>query len=84
MQKELGDRIACRGLSGAVPQLMSTPSPDADTFASEFGTAIAETRATHRKPKRKYKTRVRMPSKVSPSAIPKRLGPSSIRSCSGC
>jgi len=66
MQKELGDRIACRGLSGAVPQLMSTPSPDADTFASELGTAIAEPRATHRKPKRKYKTRVRMPSKLDP------------------
>src|SRR5271157_910096 len=61
VQEELGDRIACRGLNGAAQPSASSPSPDADNFASAFGTAAAraEPRATHRKPKRKYKTRVR-------------------------
>jgi len=68
VQEELGDRIACRGLNGAAQPPASSPSPDADNFARTL-CAVAtrsEPRATHRKPKRKYKTRVRMPSKLDP------------------
>jgi len=68
IQEELGDRVASRGLNGALQPPTSRPSPDADNFARTLGTATAkpEPRATHRKPKRKYKTRVRMPSKLDP------------------
>ncbi len=40
--------------------------PDAGNFAKALGkaTEAAEPRATHRKPKRRYKKRVRMPSKL--------------------
>jgi Integrase core domain len=68
VQEELGDRIAYRGLNGAAQLPASSPSPDADNFARTLGAVAArsEPRATHRKPKRKYKTRVRMPSKLDP------------------
>ena len=68
VQEELGDRIAYRGLNGAAQPPASSPSPDADNFARTLGAVAArsEPRATHRKPKRKYKTRVRMPSKLDP------------------
>jgi len=68
VQEDLGDRIACRGLNGAAQPPASSPSPDADSFARTIGAVAArsEPRATHRKPKRKYKTRVRMPSKLDP------------------
>src|SRR5271165_1469926 len=68
VQQELGDRIACRGVNGAAQPPASSLSPDADNFARTLGSAATrfEPRATHRKPKRKYKTRVRMPSKLDP------------------
>jgi hypothetical protein len=68
VQEELGDRIACRGLIGEAQPPASSPSPDADNFARTLGAVAtrSEPRATHRKPKRKYKTRVRMPSKLDP------------------
>jgi len=68
VQEELGDRIAYRGLNGAAQLPASSPSPDADNFARTLGAVAArsEPRATHRKPKRKYKPRVRMPSKLDP------------------
>jgi integrase-like protein len=68
IQEELGDRVACRGLNGAPQPPTFRPSPEADNFARTLGTATvrSEPRATHRKPKRKYKTRIRMPSKLDP------------------
>ena len=63
-QTELGDRIGKRGLAAAAP---ATPPADPLTFASALGKAhTGEVRATHRQAKRKYKTRVRMPSKLDP------------------
>ncbi|UGY20982.1 transposase family protein (plasmid) [Bradyrhizobium septentrionale] len=63
-QEELGERIGKRGLA-KVP----TVSPaDPLSFARSLGTAAntAEVRATHRRPKRRYKKRIRMPSKLDP------------------
>ena len=63
-QQELGDRIGKRGLAAA-----ATDAAPADplTFARTLGTAeTGEVRATHAQAKRKYKTRVRMPSKLDP------------------
>src|SRR6185436_11872904 len=63
-QDELGERIARRGLAAAA----GADPVDPLTFARALGTnAIAgEVRATHRRVKRKYKTRMRMPSKLDP------------------
>jgi hypothetical protein len=63
-QDELGERIARRGLAAAA----GAGPVDPLTFARALGTnAIAgEVRATHRRVKRKYKTRMRMPSKLDP------------------
>ena len=63
-QEELGERIGKRGLA-KVP----TVSPaDPLSFARSLGTAAktAEVRATHRRPKRRYKKRIRTPSKLDP------------------
>ncbi|MGY3695075.1 hypothetical protein ACVIGA_005155 [Bradyrhizobium sp. USDA 3240] len=63
-QEELGERIGKRGLA-KVP----TVSPaDPLSFARSLGTAAktAEVRGTHRRPKRRYKKRIRMPSKLDP------------------
>ena len=46
----------------------ATIAPDAAAFAKALGKSIeaGEPRATHRRVKRRYKTRVRMPSKLDP------------------
>ena len=69
-QEELGDRVdrragQARGLQRAARAPRQRPQR---TFAKTLGkTAKAgEPRATHRRPKRRYKTRVRMPSKLDP------------------
>src|SRR6266576_161253 len=62
-QEELGDRIGKRGLAAA------TGAPaDPLAFALSLGTAATrvEVRATHRVRKRRYKKRMRMPSKLDP------------------
>jgi Integrase core domain len=76
-QKELGNRIdrhagdaRCqqRASKGIAPQPVQSSTLDAVAFAKTLGTTIeaGEPRATHRRPKRAYKTRVRMPSKLDP------------------
>jgi hypothetical protein len=74
-QEELGNRVDRRAgdargqqRAGNAPQPVRSPAPDAATFAKTLGTAIegGDPRATHRRPKRPYKTRVRMPSKLDP------------------
>ena len=63
-QDELGERIGKRGLSLAPAAFPADPLQ----FARSLGAAgeIAEVRATHRQPKRRYKKRIRMPSKLDP------------------
>jgi hypothetical protein len=63
-QEELGDRIGKRGLAAATG---SAPA-DALALALSLGTAATpvEVRATHRVRKRRYKKRMRMPSKLDP------------------
>jgi len=65
-QEELGNRVDRRGVNGALTLPAASPLPDAGNFAKALGkaTEAAEPRATHRKPKRRYKKRVRMPSKL--------------------
>jgi len=67
-QEELGSRIDRRGINHAAPSGAPSPMPDAAIFAKALGTAsaVGEPRATHRKPKRHYKKRIRMPSKLDP------------------
>jgi hypothetical protein len=63
-QHELGERIGKRGLAAA-----TAPSPaDPLQFARSLGRTdrTGEVRDTHREPKRRYKTRMRMPSKLDP------------------
>ena len=74
-QEELGNRIdrragallreAAAGKSDVIV-LSSTAEPAA--FARRLGNDLArgEPRATHRRPKRRYKKRIRMPSKLDP------------------
>jgi Integrase core domain len=63
-QDELGERIGKRGLAAAAALLPADPLG----FARSLGTTAktAEVRATHRRPKRRYKKRIRMPSKLDP------------------
>ena len=63
-QEELGNRIECGGKIAPPP----LPLWDATTFARELGKTVEapEPRGTHRRPKRRYKTRIRMPSKLDP------------------
>jgi Integrase core domain len=63
-QDELGERIGKRGLSLAAAALPADPL----RFARSLGAAgeITEVRATHRQPKRRYKKRIRMSSKLDP------------------
>jgi len=63
-QDELGERIGKRGLAAAAALLPAAPLG----FARSLGTTAktAEVRATHRRPKRRYKKRIRMPSKLDP------------------
>jgi len=64
-QQELGERIGKRGLATAAANVSPT---DPLTFARSLGTTATttEVRATHRRPKRRYKKRIRMPSKLDP------------------
>jgi hypothetical protein len=74
-QEELGNRIDRRAGSalrqpragnGTAPQPVQSSTPDTTAFAKTLGTVIKarDPRATHRRPKRPYKTRIRMPSKL--------------------
>src|SRR5450631_3468478 len=69
-QEELGNRVDRRAgqARGLQPACTSTAPATAATFAKTLGktVAVGETRATHRRPRRPYKTRVRMPSKLDP------------------
>jgi hypothetical protein len=64
-QQELGERIGKRGLATAAD---SVSPADPLAFARSLGTTATttEVRATHRRPKRRYKKRIRMPSKLDP------------------
>jgi Integrase core domain len=63
-QEELGRRIDRRGLVAA----SQLPISNTADFAQMLGTSIkaGEPRGTHRRAKGKYKTRIRMPSKLDP------------------
>lgn len=63
-QAELGERIGKRGLAAAEAKQPADPL----AFARLLGTmpSTGEVRSTHRRQKHKYKTRVRMPSKLDP------------------
>ena len=63
-QDELGERIARRGLAAAANAGPADPLAFARALATNASTG--EVRATHRRVKRKYKTRMRMPSKLDP------------------
>src|SRR5262245_27765447 len=63
-QDELGQRIARRGLAAAADAGPADPLAFARALATSASTG--EVRATHRRVKRKYKTRMRMPSKLDP------------------
>src|SRR5262245_31629584 len=71
-QEELGNRVDRRAGDARVktnaPRPLRSPAPDAVAFAKTLGTAVedGDPRATHRQPKRSYKTRVCMPSKLDP------------------
>ena len=69
-QMELGTRVDRRETrrSDAAAVHAALPAPDAVTFAKGLGTTIeaGEPRATHRRIRRPYKTRVRMPSMLDP------------------
>jgi hypothetical protein len=72
-QEELGNRVDRRAgqARGLQPACTSTAPATAATFAKTLGktVAVGETRATHRSPRRPYKTRVRMPSKLDPHVV---------------
>jgi len=65
-QEELGRRIDRRGLAAA--SQMQLPVSNTADFAQTLGMSIkaGEPRGTHRRAKGKYKTRIRMPSKLDP------------------
>jgi hypothetical protein len=66
-QEELGNRVDRRaGKNAPLQPEQSQAPPDAVAFAKTLGAAVAagDPRATHRRSKRRYKTRVRMPSKL--------------------
>ncbi len=68
-QIELGDRVDRRGKRNRGSAVYEQPpAPDAATFAKRLGKMIddGEPRGTHRRIRRPYKTRVRMPSKLDP------------------
>lgn len=69
-QDELGNRVDRRAgqARGLQPASTSTAPATAATFAKTLGktTTSGESRATHRRTRRPYKTRVRMPSKLDP------------------
>jgi hypothetical protein len=69
-QEELGNRVDRRAgqARGLQPACTSTAPATAATFAKTLGKTVTagEPRATHRRSRRPYKTRVRMPSKLDP------------------
>ncbi len=69
-QDELGNRVDRRAgqARGLQPACTSTAPATAATFAKTHGktATVGEPRATHRRTRRPYKTRVRMPSKLDP------------------
>jgi hypothetical protein len=76
-QEELGNRVdrraadargRQRAAKSTAPQPVQSSTTDAVAFAKTLGMTIeaGDPRATHRRPKRPYKTRVRMPSKLDP------------------
>ena len=70
-QEELGNRVDRRAGQARGLQRASTstaPATAAHAFAKTLGKTVkaGEPRATHRRPHRPYKTRVRMPSKLDP------------------
>jgi hypothetical protein len=77
-QEELGNRVdrRARDCASNVPaqapalQPMQSSAPNTFAFAKSLGTKVKgrDPRATHRRPTRPYKTRVRMPSKLDPHA----------------
>jgi hypothetical protein len=74
-QEELGNRIDRRA-GAALPTaaaakcdvIISSSTAEPAAFARRLGNAVArgEPRGTHRQPKRRYKKRIRMPSKLDP------------------
>jgi hypothetical protein len=76
VQEELGNRVDRRAGDGrgqqragqSIAPAMQSSAPDAVAFAKTLGTTVeaCDPRATHRRFKRTYKTRVRMPSKLDP------------------
>ena len=67
-QEELRNRVDRRAAKNTTLQPRKSSAPDAVAFAKALGTTVnaGDPRATHRRPKRRYKTRVRMPSKLDP------------------
>jgi hypothetical protein len=76
-QEELGNRIDCRAgdahseqreVKATAPHTVQSSAPDAIAFAKRLGRMVdaGDPRGTYRRPKRRYKTRVRMPSKLDP------------------
>ena len=74
-QEELGNRIDRRAggalrenASGKSDMVVPSSTAEPAAFARGLGNDLArgEPRATHRRPKRRYKKRVRMPSKLDP------------------
>jgi hypothetical protein len=74
-QEELGNRIDRRvggalreAVAGKIDVVVRTSTAEPAAFARRLGNDLArgEPRATHRRPKRRYKKRVRMPSKLDP------------------
>jgi len=64
-QEELRNRVDRKNTT---LQPRKSSAQDAVAFAKALGTTVnaGDPRATHRRPKRRYKTRVRMPSKLDP------------------
>jgi hypothetical protein len=62
------DRRAGKGSHDAASQTAAAAAPETPAFARTLSKTIeaGEPRATHRRPKRPYKTRVRMPSMLDP------------------
>jgi len=68
-QEELGNRVDRRaGKNTTLQPAQSQVPPEAVDFAKTLGATVKadDPRATHRRPKRRYKARVRMPSKLDP------------------
>ena len=69
-QEELGNRVDRRAAQArGLERICASTAPETGTaFAKTLGkpVKVGEPRATHRRPHRRYKTRVRMPSKLDP------------------